>query len=452
MNKGKTLALAGAAVLTAAIAAALLAPPRRIATTSSAEAYREYLAGQEDIHRIYMGDAERHMTAALRHDPQFVMAMVSLAEIKLFGDPAAARTWLARANGGRDRVTRRERLALDLMRAWSQRRLDDAARIATLLKNDYHDERGYNFLGNLASERGQIEDANAIYREWLASNPNNAAPYNLLGYSAAYRGDYGDAISNLKKYAFLAPDEANPFDSLGEIEAANGRYEDAIRDLRKALAIKPDFYPSLGHLGVAYTGEGDFAAAREALEAAERGYANSPGQRLLVLWDLAYLAHRQKDLDFERAVVGRAAAIDLGRDASDQRPLLRAVLASDEGRYDEALADWNAYAPPAVGDEKTRNIYRRAAGRIRGLIEFQAGHFAEAAPWLEKSLPEAGREASLPDQAGCLRARAYLARVKARQGDVAAAEALLTVNRRFNPRHPETREAAAEISGGRKGA
>jgi len=452
MDKGKTLALAGAGVLTAAIAAALLAPPRRSVTTSSAEAYREYLAGREDARRIYVGDAERHMNAALRQDPGFVMAMVSLAEMKLFGDPAAARMWLSRANAGRDRVTRRERLALDLTRAWSERRLDEATRIALTLKNDYRDERGYNFLGNRASEQGQTAEANAIYREWLASNPNNAAPYNLLGYSAAYRGDYADAISNLKKYAFLAPDEANPLDSLGEIEAANGRYEDAIRDLHKALAIKPDFYPSLDHLGVAYTGKGDFAAARTALEAAERGYANSPGQRALVLLDLAYLAHRQKDVAFEREVVDRAAAIDLGRDTGDYSPLLRAVLASDEGRYDDAIAAWKSYAMPSKIDDKTRELFRRSAGRVRGLIEFQAGHSAEASEWLARSLPEPGRESSLQDQAGCLRARAYLARLKAKQGDLAGAEALLAVNRRFNPRNPETLEAAAEVAALRKGA
>src|SRR6185369_14112718 len=149
-----------------------------------------------------------------------------------------------------------------------------------------------------------------------------------------------------------------------------GRYEDAIRDLHKALSIKPDFYPSLDHLGVAYTGKGDFAAARTALEAAERGYANSPGQRALVLLDLAHLAHRQKDVAFEREVVDRAAAIDLGRDTGDYSPLLRAVLASDEGRYDDAIAAWKSYAMPSKIDDKTRELFRRSAGRVRGLIEF----------------------------------------------------------------------------------
>jgi len=265
MKHRKILFFAGGAVLVAAIAAALLAQPRRIVTTSSPEAYREYLAGREEIRRMYMEDAQRHFEAALRYDPNFVMAMVSLAGIRQYSDPSAVKVWLARANAGRGRITRRERLALDLMRAWTENRVDEATRLAIVLKDDYHDERGYSFLGTLAGIRGQTEDANAIYREWLTVDPNNAFAYNLLGYNAAYRGDYEEAVGDMKKYAFLAPDEANPFDSLGEVEAANGRYEDAIRDLKKALEIKPDFYPSLVHLGVAYSGKGDYAAAREAL-------------------------------------------------------------------------------------------------------------------------------------------------------------------------------------------
>ncbi|HWC64794.1 MAG TPA: tetratricopeptide repeat protein, partial [Thermoanaerobaculia bacterium] len=346
----------------------------------------------------------------------------------------------------RDRVSRRERMALDLARAQADNRSDDATRLAIALKDDYHDERGYEFLGNLASSRGQTEDASAIYREWLATDPNNASAYNLLGYNSAYRGDYAEAVADMKKYAYLAPDEANPFDSLGEIEAANGRYDEAIRDLKKALSIKPDFTPSLVHLGVAYSGKGMYAEARKALEAAERGYADSPGQRLAVLFELVTVARRSKDLALERDAVARAALLDLGS-GPDPRPLLRAALASDEGRYDDAIAQWKLFSPPAKGDDKMRAMYERAAGLTRGRIEFQAGRLPEAIHWLSANLPEPGREGSLQDQAAAIRGRALLALAKARTGDAAGAEALLDVNRRFNPNSSETAEAAAEIAG-----
>jgi tetratricopeptide (TPR) repeat protein len=450
MKKGKILALAGGAILVAALAAALLVPPRRTVTTSSAEAYREYLAGQDELHRMYMSDARRHFEAALARDPHFVMAMVSMAGIEMSSNPPAAKAWLSKANSGRARVTRRERMALDLIRAWFENRVDDATRLAISLKDDYHDERGYNFLGSIASSRGQTEDAAAIYREWLATNPNSAQAYNLLGYNSAFHGDYANAVADLKKYAYLAPDEANPFDSLGEIEAANGRYDEAIRDLRKALSIKPDFTPSLTHLGVAYAGKGDVAAARAAFEAAERAYKDAPALRLSVLIELLGLGHRTKDLGLQREVLARADGLQLG-DAPDPRPLMRAAVLSDEGRYGEAIAQWQTFAPPPKADEKVRAQYARISGLVRGRIEFQAGHLTEAIRWFSANLPEPGREGTLQDQAMAIRCRAMLARARARSGDVAGAEALLAINRRFNPNNAETAEAAAEIAG-KKGA
>jgi tetratricopeptide (TPR) repeat protein len=373
------------------------------------------------------------------------MAMVSMAIVRQDSDPAAAKTWLARANAGRNRVTRRERLELDLMRAWLEDRFDDAARLAIVLKDDYHDERGYSFLGMLAGIRGQTDDANAIYREWLAVDPNNAIAYNLLGYNAAYRGDYAEAVSNLKKYAFLAPDQANPFDSLGEVEAANGRYEDAIRDLKKALSIRPDFYPSLVHLGVAYSGLGDQTAARDALEAAVKGYAGSTSQSIGALLELVMVARRQRNLELERSAIARALALDFGG-GEDPRPLLRAALATDEGRYEEAVAEWSRFTPSVQTDAKLRAQSVSNAGLLRGRIEFNAGHFEEAARWIERSLPAPGHEGGLQQQAIALRARALLARAKARLGDPAAAEALFAVNRRFNPRDFETLAAVAEVA------
>jgi len=450
MKKGMVLAIGGAAVLVAALAAAFLIPPRRTVTTSSAEAYREYQAGQDELHRMYMSEARRHFLAAIAADPHFVMAMASMANIEMSSNPPSAKAWLDRANAGRANVSRRERMALDLIRAWFENRVDDATRLAIVLKDDYHDERGYSFLGTIAGVRGQTEDAAAIYREWLAANPNNASAYNLLGYNSAFRGDYAEAVANLKKYAYLAPDEANPFDSLGEVEAANGRYDEAIRDLKKALSIKPDFTPSLTHLGVAYEGKGDVAAARAAFEAAERAYKDAPALRLSVLVELLGLAHRSRDLALAREVVERADGLALG-DSPDPRPLMRAALLSDEGRYDEAVAQWGKFAPPAKADEKVRAQYGRISGLVRGRIEFEAGHLAEAIRWISANLPEPGREGSLQDQAMAIRCRATLARAKARSGDVAGAEALLGINRRFNPHNAETAEAAAEIEG-KKGA
>src|SRR5258706_7420580 len=132
----KTWWIAAASLAVAAVAAALLLLPRREVTTSSEAAYREYLEGKEDYDRMYLTDAKRHFEAALARDPNFVMAMVRMGLVEYyegfggFGNSGRAKEILDAANRLRGRVTRRERLVLDLARACVSRRRDDASRIA----------------------------------------------------------------------------------------------------------------------------------------------------------------------------------------------------------------------------------------------------------------------------------------------------------------------------------
>jgi len=258
MISRKTLALGGGAVLVAAIAAAFLAPARRTVTTSSSLAYREYLAGQDEIHRMYMSDAQRHFEAALRYDPNFVMAMVSMASIRQT-DPAAAKVWLARANAGRNRIGRRERLALDLMRAWIDNRLNEATRLAIVLKDDYHDERGYSFLGNVAAMHGQTEDANAIYREWLAVDPNNAFAYFFLAQLHLHTHSYDQAIAFADRAAGLSANTSPEWTSRawalqGNAYEAAGRFADARQAYLRAVRASPNNLAAA--VGLARTGGG----------------------------------------------------------------------------------------------------------------------------------------------------------------------------------------------------
>src|SRR5450830_36312 len=138
-NTQKSWWIAAASLAVAAVAAALFLLPRREVTTSSEAAYREYLAGKEDFDRMYYADAKKHLESALSSDPKFVMAMVRISLIEFYegyGNTARAQEILDSANRNRGRVTRREPLVLDLVRAWVSRRHDEASRIARTLKRD----------------------------------------------------------------------------------------------------------------------------------------------------------------------------------------------------------------------------------------------------------------------------------------------------------------------------
>jgi tetratricopeptide (TPR) repeat protein len=451
-NTQKSWWIAAASLAVAAVAAALFLLPRREVTTSSEAAYREYLAGKEDFDRMYYADAKKHLESALSSDPKFVMAMVRISLIEFYegyGNTARAQEILDSANRNRGRVTRRERLVLDLVRAWVSRRHDEASRIARTLKRDYEDELGYQCLVEDAMRHGRTEEAASLFRERLARDPNNAQAYNYLGYLEAVRGDFGEAVADLKRYAFMAPDSADPFDTLGQVELAHGDYDAAIRDFQKAHSLKPSFYAYPYGLGLAHEKRGEFALARTNLNLAFQ-LAQLPIEKFLVARRLFMLSLREKDFNGAQQAIQTMRSANLPPKLGGVDQIFQAILLCDQGRTKEADAvlDTVSWKDP---DPVTQAEIDRQLRLTRGRIAFRDGRYRDAARIWESALPNPGEAPDLDKQATCIRYRAWLAQAQARLGDFDAAARVLAVNRRFNPRDPDTIEAENEIQKLKKG-
>lgn len=441
----KRILAAGGALLLAGGAVAYLVTPRREATTSSPEAYTEFREGEEDVQRIYLNDARRHFAKAIEKDPNFVMALTRLALLEPEGDLAAAQGLLARAAAHRALVTRRERLALDMARAIVAEKTAEAIDLARKLKDDYHDTLGYETLSRLLADEGKPAEAEGVYREMLRYDPNSAIAYNSLGYAAAQRGNFAEAIADLKKYAYMAPGQANPFDSLGEVETACGRYDEAIANLKHALAIKPDFYASYTHLGLAYATRGDYPSARDCYEKAYAMATGTPERAGLGL-DLFAAALYAKDFEEARSITERIAGLKLEH-VPNPAPLMRAVLASEEGHEAEArelLARMPACAP--AEEKKYRDAVDRLVQLAMARIEFNSGHYPKVVELLEGVMSRMSPGEGLADQSNAMRWRALEARARARMGDFEGAEKLLAVNRGRNPNDFLTRQAEQEVA------
>jgi tetratricopeptide (TPR) repeat protein len=445
--------IAAASLAVAAVAAALFLLPRREVTTSSEAAYREYLAGKEDFDRMYYTDAKRHLESALSSDPKFVMAMVRMSLIEFYegyGNTARAKEILDAANRLRGRVTRRERLVLDLSRAWVSRRGDEASRIARILKRDYEDEFGYECLAEDAMRLGRTEEAASLFRERLVHDPNNAQAYKYLGYLEAVRGDYGEAVADLKRYAFMAPESADPFESFGEVEIAHGDYEAAIRDFQKASSLKPSFFGYPYGLGVAYASKGDFGLARENLDVALR-LAQMPIEKFLVARRLFVLSLRERDFPRAQQAIETMRSAKLPPKLGGVDQIFQALLLCDEGRTKEAdsVLDTVSWKDP---DPVTQAEIDRQLRVTRGRIAFRDGRYRDAVRLWENSVSNPGEASDLDKQAMIIRYRALLAQAQARLGDFDSAEHLLAVNRKFNPRDLDTLEAENELQKLKKGA
>ena len=446
--------LAAVLLLGTGVAAALFLSQRRDVTTTSAEAYEAYQEAVANESRFYFKEARVGFAKALELDPQFAMAMLGLA--RQAKDDDQRETLVRRAVREKGRLSERERLHVDMMLAFSEKRRDDGIAIARELHAKYvQDVRSAQILAGHEVTRGNPDKAIQIFEELLAVDPNNADAYNQIGYYHGYRGEYEKAMEYLTKYKFISQDNANPFDSLGEVQAYSGHYNEAIENLNHALAIKPDFVESIGHIAVAYEGMGDYTKGGEQYEKAAE-LSDSPNMRREFLLralgtrfyaeDWAGLARlhgkikalprdakseKWAALDFEFC----DAALDLaqGRPAQAEKRLRDLAPKLDEmvrierppAGYKPHFAGWNMLMALALENQ----------GKTDGALEF----------WQKNVNPPNGF-ANFEQRRHIYEARARVAEILARRGELDKAEKLIAENRKWNANWAPTRESEVAVA------
>jgi tetratricopeptide (TPR) repeat protein len=92
-----------------------------------------------------------------------------------------------------------------------------------------------------AEERGDIVEAERLYRLLMKSDPADAsAPFNL-GNMLRVNGRFAEAEAALKTATRVDPEFAQAWYNLGDLLDDQGRSEAAIECLRKALRVAPDY-------------------------------------------------------------------------------------------------------------------------------------------------------------------------------------------------------------------
>ncbi len=441
-------------LLGAGVAVALLLTQRRDVTTSSAEAHEAYKDALANEGRFYFKEARLGFAKALELDPQFAMAMLGLA--RQSKDDDQRDTLVRRAVRERGRLTERERLHVDMMLAFSEKRRDDGIKIARELHAKYlQDVRSAQVLAGYEQSMGNPDKAIRIFEELLEVDPNNADAYNQIGYYYGYRGEYDKAIENLTKYKFIAQDYANPFDSLGEIQVYSGHYNEGIENLTQALAIKPDFIESIGHIGVAYEGLGEYTKAMEQYEKAAslsdsknmrreflmramrtRFYANDPEglARLAAAFQaLPRDGKEEKYAALDREFVGAALDLSQGRSAlaekrlRDLAPKLDDMIRAEKlpTGYKPHFPQWNTLM--AVALEKQ-------------------GKTDEALAMWQKNANPPNAFSNFEDRRAIFEARAKVAEILARRGELDKAEKLIAENRKWNASWAPSRDSEIAVA------
>ena len=128
-----------------------------------------------------------------------------------------------------------------------------------------------NILLNAAMRRhqaGNLDAAEAGYREVLSLNADNAIARQYLGVLRMQHGDARGGETLIREAITAMPGMPDFHNNLGLALRHQGRQEEAVAAYRQALALKPDFAAALNNLGLDVQALGNVGAAVEYFEQA----------------------------------------------------------------------------------------------------------------------------------------------------------------------------------------
>jgi protein O-GlcNAc transferase len=180
-------------------------------------------------------------------------------------------------------------------------------------------------------QAGRLADAEALYRQILAVQPNHASALHLLGLVAHQVGRHDLAVEWIRQAIVLNPNNPFAHSNLGEACRAIGRLDEAVAACHRALQVKPDLPEARNNLGNALR---DLGQLDEAIAQYRRALQVEP--------DLPEahnnLGNTLRDLgQLDEAIAAYHRALRLRPDYAEAHSNLGNAL-RDRGQFDEAMA------------------------------------------------------------------------------------------------------------------
>ena len=180
-------------------------------------------------------------------------------------------------------------------------------------------------------QAGRLAEAEALYRQILAVQPNHADALHLLGVVAHQVGQNDVAVELIRRALALQPNIPEACNNLGNALCGKGRVEEAIAAYRRAIALQPNYPEAHSNLGNALRDRGDLEEAIAAYRRAVILQPNLPEAHS----NLGNALGDQGQLD--EAVASYHQAITLDPSLPEAHYNLGNALC-EKGRLDEAVA------------------------------------------------------------------------------------------------------------------
>ena len=213
--------------------------------------------------------------------------------------------------------------------------------------------------------QGQVDAAEAAYRQVLDAHPSHAATLHALGLLAARAGDAARAIALIRQALAVQPSDADLHNSLGTILAATGEKSEAVAAFRAALAIDDALPMTHANLGSVLRDLGETDAALASFQRAVDRAPERAGLHATIATALHQAGRLQDALrSFDRAIALRPdiAFLHLSRGnlLRELGQLAHAALA-----YDDALA----IDPASSVAHTNRGLTLHDLGRLADALE-----------------------------------------------------------------------------------
>ncbi|MCH7878419.1 MAG: protein kinase [candidate division Zixibacteria bacterium] len=333
-------------------------------TTSSAEAYRNFLEGMDLILKFYNNEAREKFLKAIELDSTFAMAYFWLANTSQGLDDAF---WaMKQAVKFIDHAGEKDSLWIRVGEAQLASRTNDIRRLTKEIVKKYPDDKmGYLLL---ATNTGAGEKRMEYLLRAIELDPLFKEVYNFLAYGYDAEGKFERSIWAINKYIDLAPDEANPYDTRGDLYAFNGDIESAKRSYQKALEIKEDFFTSRIKVGGMQSFGGEYDSAEATLRRAIEDILDK-SQKASVSAFLAspysYQGQMKRALEILEQVIAAAELNNVDKSAILGIKLSRLRLFETLGDYDAALI---------VMSEGIRDFNKLKSVRLRDTLSIFAAY------------------------------------------------------------------------------
>ena len=191
------------------------------------------------------GDLEQAkdlLKKAIKLSPQFVKAHEALASILLSQDKVdEAKKHLGTAVLIAPRnIERQMEYGKALIKTGQKDKAKEAFRAVMEMAKENHSEMARQ-IGEVYLESGLEADAQDIFLEGLAANPNDIHLHNRLGIAYRKQKKYKEAVANYEKALKIDPENENLYYNLGRAYHEDGNMEKSASAMRVALRLYPEF-------------------------------------------------------------------------------------------------------------------------------------------------------------------------------------------------------------------